>query len=214
MNGTGETLHLVIPSANGDVSMELRTRPGIFSPRRADEGTLAMLSVAALRPGDTVLDLGCGGGLVAIWAAAQVGDGNVSMIDVDPEAVELARQNAEINGFGNIKAFCSDGFRNYTIAELDWILSNPPYHADFGVPKHFIEKGFNRLKIGGRMVMVTKRELWYKNKFVSVFGGVKIVKAGDYFVFTAERRSKGRANQADRADRTSRESNAKKGKMT
>ena len=31
---------------------------------------------------------------------------------------------------------------------FDWILSNPPYHTDFSVPKRFIEKGFNRLKVG------------------------------------------------------------------
>jgi len=36
------------------------------------------------------------------------------------------------------------------------ILCNPPYHTDFSVAKHFIEKGFNRLAIGGAMWMVTK----------------------------------------------------------
>ena len=192
MAGEKNTLHLVLPSANGDIDMTLETRHGIFSPHKADEGTLAMLSTVALKPGETLLDLGCGSGMVAIWAARQVGGENVSMLDVDPEAVEVSKTNAQNNGFGNIQAFCSDGFANYTITELNWILSNPPYHADFRVPKHFIEKGFNRLKTGGRMVMVTKRELWYKNKFITVFGGVHITRIGEYFVFTAQKRSTAR----------------------
>jgi 16S rRNA (guanine1207-N2)-methyltransferase len=189
MAGEANRFNLVLPSANGDIRMTLETRHGIFSPQKADEGTLAMLSTVTLKPGETLLDLGCGSGMVAIWAASQVGGENVSMLDVDPEAVEVAKNNANNNGFGNIRAFCSDGFANYTMKELDWILSNPPYHADFRVPKLFIEKGFNRLKTGGRMVMVTKRELWYKNKFITVFGGVQITRIGDYFVFTAEKRS-------------------------
>jgi 16S rRNA (guanine1207-N2)-methyltransferase len=58
------------------------------------------------------------------------------------------------------------------------------------VAKAFIEKGFNRLKIGGKMVMVTKRKDWYKNKLSSIFGGVRIYEINGYFVFEAERRSK------------------------
>ena len=191
-------LNLVLPSANGDIRLTLETRSGIFSPLKADEGTLAMLSTVFLRPGETLLDLGCGSGLVALWAAMQLGAENVSMLDVDPEAVELARRNAQINGLGSIKSFCSDGFTNYTLTDLDWILSNPPYHADFGVPRRFIEKGFNRLKTGGRMVMVTKRELWYKNKFIAVFGGVQIARIGGYFVFTAQKRSSTRGGKHSR----------------
>ncbi len=40
--------------------------------------------------------------------------------------------------------------------------------------KSFIEKGFNRFLIGGKFYMVTKRKEWYKDKFISIFGGVKI----------------------------------------
>ena len=58
----------------------------------------------------------------------------------------------------------SDGFRDIPDTGYTLILSNPPYHTDFRVAKHFIEKGFNRLAIGGKMVMVTKRRDWYKRK--------------------------------------------------
>lgn len=87
-----------------------------------------------------------------------------------------------------IRTLVSDGFTRLDDAEYDWILSNPPYHADFSVPRRFIEKGFNRLRIGGRMLMVTKRKDWYQNKFIAVFGGVKITEIDGYYVFMGEKR--------------------------
>ena len=188
-------MKISIPSYNGVQEFDMESSAKLFSPSKPDEGTLAMLSQVNLEAGQTLLDLGCGSGLVAIWAAKQLGDENVSMIDIQPLAIEVAKKNAQNNGFGNIKAFLGNGFANYTIAELDWILSNPPYHTDFSVAKNFIEKGFNRLKSGGKMVMVTKRETWYKNKFISIFGGVKIARIGDYFVFTAQKRTNQYSNK-------------------
>ena len=69
------------------------------------------------------------------------------------------------------------------------ILTNPPYHADFSVPKNFIESSFKKLAMGGRLVMVTKRLDWYKYKLISVFGGVNIQEIEGYYVFVAEKRS-------------------------
>jgi 16S rRNA (guanine1207-N2)-methyltransferase len=104
--------------------------------------------------------------------------------------VEIARKNALRNGVGGVKIVLSDGFRALDEAGFDLILSNPPYQSDFSVAKHFIEKGFNRLGPGGRMVMVTRRREWYRNKLIAIFGGVKIQEVDGYFVFEAQRRSR------------------------
>ena len=164
------------------------THPRCFSPRQVDAGTLAMLSVMALSPADKVLDLGCGYGMVGLYAAQHTAPEHVMMADLCPTSVACARHNAELNGTPGILFAISDGFANISAHNFTVIASNPPYHADFAVPKHFIEKGFQRLAIGGKFYMVTKRRDWYKNKFISVFGGVKIHAIGDYFVFEAEKR--------------------------
>jgi SAM-dependent methyltransferase len=50
---------------------------------------------ASLRPGETVVDLGCGGGLDVLLAAARVGPaGKAVGVDMTPEMVDLARRNA------------------------------------------------------------------------------------------------------------------------
>src|SRR5699024_4749108 len=99
---------------------------------------------------------------------------NVVMVDIDPKALELAKENILINNVSEIHIYQSDGFKDFDETNFDLILSNPPYHTDFSIPKHFIEKGFNRLKIGGKMYLVTKRKDWYKNKMIAIFGGVRI----------------------------------------
>ena len=175
--------------------LEFQTRPELFSPDHADRGTLAMLSCVRFEPGMRVMDLGCGCGLVGVLAARLCGEGNVLMSDVDPRAVETARRNAAANGVPGARAVVSDGFAQVDEAGFDLILSNPPYQSDFSVAKAFIEKGFNRLKPGGRLLMVTKRREWYKNKLIAIFGGVKIREIDGDFVFEAQRRSAGYARR-------------------
>ena len=178
--------------------VSLETQPGLFSPEHVDRGTLAMLSHVKIASGMRIMDLGCGCGVVGIVAAKIAGEENVFMSDADPMAVETARRNAERNGVGGVQVCVSDGFQSVDASGFDLILSNPPYQTDFSVAKGFIEKGFNRLKIGGKLYMVTKRRAWYKNKMISVFGGVEIRETDGYYVFIAERRSLQYANKAPR----------------
>jgi len=171
------------------IQLNFETADDLFSPFGIDSGTLAMLKVVNFSPEDKLLDLGCGYGVVGIYAAKLIGGQNVVMSDSNAKCIELSKKNAERNEADAVKIIKSNGFEALQDTDFTLILSNPPYHADFSVPKHFIEKGFNRLKIGGKMFMVTKRKDWYKNKFIAIFGGVKIHEIDGYFVFCAEKRS-------------------------
>ena len=182
--------------------LEIETTEGLFSPRGADAGTLSMVSAVELESGQKLLDLGCGAGLVGIAAAKVLGEENVWMTDVDPAAVRCAAENAKRNGVENVHLCCGDALDAVDASGFDWILSNPPYHADFSVAKKFIEKGFNRLKLGGKLVLVVKRELWYRNKLTAIFGGVRMQEIGGYFVFTAEKRSERYAPPKPKAPKT------------
>ena len=175
--------------------LELETRPGLFSPEHPDRGTLAMLSLVCFRPGMKVLDLGCGWGLVGVLAARLCGEENVVLSDIDPQAVAAAARNAARNGVPGVQTVVSDGFSGLREAGFDLILSNPPYQSDFKVAKGFIEKGFNRLKLGGTLMMVTKRLDWYRNRLRAVFGGVRVSEVDGYYVFEAQRRALRYANR-------------------
>lgn len=181
-----------------EVEVSFRTKDGLFSPRSIDRGTLAMLSVIDFEQSDNICDLGCGYGVVGILAAKIIGPERVVMADNDVKAVEAAIENAQANHVAGVETVVSDGFTNVRQKDFTKIICHPPYHADFAVPKMFIEKGFNRLALDGRMYMVTKRKDWYKNKLISVFGGVKVWEIDEYFVFMAIKKSGSYANAKPR----------------
>jgi SAM-dependent methyltransferase len=59
---------------------------------------------AHLRPGEVVVDLGCGGGLDIFLASPKVGpEGRAIGIDMTPEMIERARKNAEKGGYSNVE---------------------------------------------------------------------------------------------------------------
>ena len=174
--------------------LHLETAPTLFSPRRIDAGTLAMLTHVEFSNDDKVLDLGCGYGVIGIHAAKHIDPTRIYMLDNDPKAVGLARVNAESNLVAGVHVALSDGFHDFREAGFTLILCNPPYHADFSLPKHFIHKGFNRLKVGGKLFMVTQRAPWYRNKLRAIFGDVKLHVDGPYTVFEATKHSPRYAN--------------------
>jgi precorrin-6B methylase 2 len=73
------------------------------------ETTLRLLEDAGLKRGDRVLDVGCGGGHVALDMAGIVGsEGHVLGIDFDPHVLELAREDAREAGVGTVEFETAD----------------------------------------------------------------------------------------------------------
>lgn len=170
------------------------TLESLFSYRQVDLGTRQMIEHIDLQPDNKILDLGCGYGVVGIWAAHIIGSEKVVMSDVNIVALEMTAENVKVNNLDDIQIIHSNGFDNITDADFTLIMSNPPYHTDFSVAKAFIEGSYKHLQKGGRLVMVTKRFGWYRNKIQSVFGGVKWIESKGYYVFMAEKRTVHRCN--------------------
>jgi len=171
------------------IPLVFETEPKLFSPNGIDQGTLSLLASVRFGKDDKVLDLGCGYGPMGIYAAKLVDAERVHMIDSDPAAIRCAEHNAQLNGVAAVQIQVSDGFRDFHATGFTKILCNPPYHTDFSVAKHFIEKGFNRLLVGGAMWLVTKRDKWYRNKLSAVFGGTRVTPHDSYFIFEAIKKS-------------------------
>lgn len=105
-----------------------------------------------LRPGDVVLDLGCGAGIDLLLAAREVGPtGRVIGVDMTAEMVNKARANVAASGFTNVEV------RRGIIEELpvpnesvDWVISNCVINLSPEKPRVFAEIA-RVLKPGGRM---------------------------------------------------------------
>jgi ribosomal protein L3 glutamine methyltransferase len=79
-------------------------------------------------PPARILDLCCGGGCIGLAAAHYLPQARVDLVDIDTDALSLARENAaELGLASRVEIICSDLFAAVSGRRYDLILSNPPY---------------------------------------------------------------------------------------
>lgn len=138
-------------------TIELETRPGVFSHGKVDNGTLSLADVAAIEPDSRVLDLGCGSGALGTAAALTACRGFAVLVDSHIRAVEVARANLARNGAnGNSLVILAHDLSSLKAGSVDVVLANPPYFGDYRILEHFTEESRRTLTPGGTYYCVTK----------------------------------------------------------
>mgnify|MGYP000892631747 FL=1 len=109
------------------------------------------IAITNLKEGETVLDLGCGGGFDCFLASKKVGEtGLVIGVDMTPNMISLARNNAEEDGYKNVE-FRLGEIEHLPVTDesVDVIISNCVINLSPDKEKVFNE-AYRVLKNGGR----------------------------------------------------------------
>lgn len=145
---------------------QLTVFPGVYKPIENEQ-----VAAEYCGAGARVLDLGCGSGVCAVFAAEKARE--VVAIDISPAAVANTTENCRLHGLKNVTVRESDMFSQVE-GKFDVILANPPYiKADFEdeeeqfatsvrfLPVMFAEAG-EHLAPGGRLIV--QFPMWFRSK--------------------------------------------------
>jgi len=167
------------------------TASGVFSPRRVDLGTLTLIKYMQIKPGENVLDFGCGYGAIGIMAAKTCNKCNIVMVDINERAVAAAKQNIYLNNIKNAKAKQSFFYSGLKDEFFDVILLNPPMSAGLDVCYKIIEGAKEHLVTGGNLQVVSRHRKGGERimqKMEEIFGNVEVVaKKSGYRIYLSRK---------------------------
>lgn len=175
------------------VRLKFHTDAGVFSKKRIDPGTELLIESLRLPPDlHRVFDLGCGYGPIGLTLAKLLPQATISMSDINERAVDLARQNAAVNGIHNVIIKVGEGFTPFPDRNFDLVVTNPPIRAGKQVIYPLIDEAWRALNPGGWVAAVILTRQGAKSleqKMTEVFGNVaEWEKGGGYRVVASQKK--------------------------
>lgn len=172
--------------------LSFQTRPGVFGYGRVDRGTLALLECARFREDDRTVDLGCGAGVLGLFAAKLAPKGSALLVDSSARAARLSAENQALNGLTNVTVLepradledLPEPEGGFTLA-----LANPPYFSNMRIATSFVSRAAELLGADGRLLLVARNRERHEPILQEHFPRVACVERRGYAVFLASRRT-------------------------
>ena len=183
--GLAEAIAAGAPVTLPDIG--LRSQPGIFSWNRVDPGSALLIRHLPQLSGRGA-DLGAGLGVLSMAVLKSPAVAELTLVEIDHRAVEASKVNVP-----DPRAhFAWSDARETGLVELDFVVSNPPFHAegieDRGLGKAFIAAAGRMLRRSGTLYLVANRHMPYEEGLRAAFKTVKTVAdVSGYKIFEARK---------------------------
>lgn len=184
-------------SVPGGERLMFTSYPGCFCHRRLDEGGLALAEVIsrdlASHPSSPIphslslLDMGCGCGLVGFLVKSVVKDISLVMVDSHSRAVEAANLNAANFNMPAEVILADNGTPARMDGTFDIFAGNPPYYSDYRIAEVFLETAKRALKPGGVCYTVVKNDAGLRPVQERYFPDVEVIRRRGYCVLKSLR---------------------------
>lgn len=146
-----------------DVNYSAVSVPGVFNHGKLDVGTKLLLESIDVPYKGSILDFGCGAGLIAAFLGKKQPALKLNCIDVSALALYATEQTLKLNGL-TAHLILSDGL-NDVKGQYNLVISNPPFHTgiatDYGIADRFLNDSRNFLKSKGTLQIVANNFLKY-----------------------------------------------------
>ncbi|MCM2131973.1 class I SAM-dependent methyltransferase [Larsenimonas rhizosphaerae] len=156
------------------LGLTLVSHPGVFGHGKLDDGTALLLENLPELKGE-VLDVGCGDGIIAAFAAKQ--GVNVTACDVSHFAVEATKQTLAANEVEG-RVVASDMLESVE-GRFHAIITNPPFHEERDVTlmptRRLIEQAAGMLKMKSAFYLVANSFLPYQEALSRTFNSVEVI---------------------------------------
>lgn len=172
--------------------LEVAAFGGTFAGSKIDIGTRALLDVLAqaVPSAETIVDLGCGSGVLAVSAALARPAARVVASDQSASAVASTNATAALNGVADrVTVVRDDALSSQPDGSCDLVLLNPPFHVDAavepGIALKLFEAAARVLRPGGELWTVYNSHLKHRDTLALVVGETRQVTRNPKFTVTA-----------------------------
>jgi len=171
------------PIKINDIELQICSLPGVFSHGELDKGSELLLQNLPNKLTGSLLDFGCGAGVIGCYIQSCFPALEIDMIDINAYALASAKLSIIKNRL-NANVFPSNVFSGVD-KKYNTLISNPPFHSgketNYDAAETFINQSTKNLKPQGTLLIVANKFLRYEPLLTASYNNLTTTQQNNKF---------------------------------